>query len=299
MTPATPNDYKRRILRVLVHIQSHLDEDLSLEDLASVSNFSAFHFHRVFRGMVGEAVKEHVRRLRLERAAHRLRFTGQPVTDIAFDAGYETHESFTRAFRAMFEESPSEFRINHRVVAYGNSPSGVHFVSEGRLEDFRLAPPSATPLSARVQSLEVMRVAFVRHVGAYDQVGAAWDRLMTWAGSRGVFRGAPTLFGIVHDDPEITPPARMRYDAAVAVSGDVAAEDDIGIQSVGGERYVVVTHRGPYETIGDTYARLCGEWLPGSGAELLHAPTLEFYRNSPKSTPPEHLITDIYMALAN
>ena len=298
MKPVTPDDYKRRILRVLVHIQNHLDEDLSLEDLASISHFSAFHFHRVFRGMVGEAVKEHVRRLRLERAAHRLRFTGQPVTEIAFDAGYETHESFTRAFRAMFAESPSEFRVSHRVVAYGSSPSGVHFVSEGRLEDFRSAPPSATPLSTRVQNLSVIRVAFVRHVGAYDQVGGAWDRLMTWAGSRGVFRGAPTLFGIVHDDPEITPPERMRYDAAIAVTNDIAAEDDVGLQSVGGERYVVVTHRGPYETIGDTYARLCGEWLPGSGAELLHAPTLEFYRNSPRNTAPENLITDIHMALA-
>ena len=299
MKPVTPDDYKKRILRVLVHIQNHLDEELSLEELAAVSNFSAFHFHRVFRGMVGEPVKEHVRRLRLERAAHRLRFTGQPVTDIAFDAGYETHESFTRAFRTMFGESPSEFRVKHRVAAYGNSPSGVHFVSEGQLEDFRMAPVSVTPLQARVQNLSVMKVAFVRHVGSYDQVGGAWDRLMMWAGMRGVFRGAPTLFGIVHDDPEITPPDKMRYDAAIAVPDDTLVEGDIGLQLVGGERYVVTTHRGPYERIGDTYARLCGEWLPCSGAELLHAPTLEFYRNSPKNTSPEDLITDIHLALAN
>ena len=299
MRPVTPDDYKKRILRVLVYIQNHLDEDLSLEDLASLSHFSAFHFHRVFRGMVGEPVKEHVRRLRLERAAHRLRFTGQPVTDVAFDAGYEAHESFTRAFRAMFGESPSEFRVNHRAVAYGSSPSGVHFVSDGKLESFRPAGVPATPLSARVHNLAAMKVAFVRHVGPYDQVGGAWDRLMAWAGRRGVFRGAPTLFGIVHDDPEITPPERIRYDAAIAVTDEITAEDDIGIQRVGGERYVTVTHRGPYETIGDTYARLCGEWLPGSGAELLHAPTLEFYRNSPKNTSPENLITDVHMALAN
>jgi AraC family transcriptional regulator len=51
--------------------------------------------------------------------------------------------------------------------------------------------------------------------------------------------------------------------------------------------------------IGDTYARLCGEWLPGSGAELLHAPSLEFYLNSPKTTEPENLVTNIYMPLAN
>ena len=60
---------RKRILRVLVHIQTHLDENLALDDLARVAHFSPFHFHRVFRGMMGESVKEHVRRLRLERAA--------------------------------------------------------------------------------------------------------------------------------------------------------------------------------------------------------------------------------------
>jgi AraC family transcriptional regulator len=70
----------------LVHTQNNLDRPLSLEELASIASFSPYHFHRIFRGIVGESVKEHVRRLRLERAAHRLRFTGQPVTEIAFDA---------------------------------------------------------------------------------------------------------------------------------------------------------------------------------------------------------------------
>src|SRR5262249_17541879 len=137
MRPSTPEDYQRRILKVLVHIQSHLDEDLALDELARISSFSPFHFHRVFRGMVGEPVKEHVRRLRLERAAHRLRFTGQPVTDLAFEAGYETHEAFTRAFKSMFGESPKEFRANHRAVAYGPAPSGVHFAANGELAGYR------------------------------------------------------------------------------------------------------------------------------------------------------------------
>src|SRR6185436_20700588 len=121
MKPETVESYRERMLAVLVHIQEHLDDPLPLEELADVAHFSPFHFHRIFRGMVGESVKEHVRRLRLERAAHRLRFTGEPVTEIALDAGYQTHESFTRAFGAMFGESPSEFRINHRVAAYGHS----------------------------------------------------------------------------------------------------------------------------------------------------------------------------------
>lgn len=117
MRTPTLEDYQKRILKTLVHIQNHLNGDLSLDELADVANFSPLHFHRIFRGLVGESVKEHVRRLRLERAAFQLRFTGQPVTELAFEAGYETLESFSRAFRSMFGESPAEFRKAHRVVA--------------------------------------------------------------------------------------------------------------------------------------------------------------------------------------
>ena len=69
MRTVTLQDYKRRMLRVLVHIQQHLDDRLALEELAGLACFSPCHFHRVFKGMVGESVKEHIRRLRLERAA--------------------------------------------------------------------------------------------------------------------------------------------------------------------------------------------------------------------------------------
>ena len=107
---STLKDYHERLLPVLVHIQDHLDEPLKLEDLAARAHFSPFHFHRVFRGMIGESLKQHIKRLRLERAAVQLKTTGHSITAIAFDAGYETHESFTRAFRGAFAASPTEYR---------------------------------------------------------------------------------------------------------------------------------------------------------------------------------------------
>jgi AraC family transcriptional regulator len=296
--PSTLDDYRQRLLKVLVHIQDHLDDELSLPVLADVSHFSPFHFHRVFRGMVGESVKEHVRRLRLERAAHRLRFGGQPVTDIAFEAGYESHEAFTRAFRDMFGQAPRAFRVRRRAVAHGPAPSGVHFVAEGRLDGFRSVTRRGRPLAVRVEDVPPMRVAFVRHVGPYRDVGPAWDRLMAWAGRRGLFAGPAAFFGIVHDDPEVTPQGRIRYDAAITVSAAERGEGEIGIQELPGGRFAVATHLGSYRTIGSTYARLCGEWLPASGRELEHAPSLEFYRNSPRDTPPRRLVTDLFLPLA-
>src|SRR5262245_7122707 len=102
MTTPTEQTYRQRILKVQLFIQEHLDEELSLERLARVAHFSPYHFHRIFRGLVGEGVTEHVRRLRLESAAVALKTTERSIIQVALDAGYGTHEAFTRAFRQQF-----------------------------------------------------------------------------------------------------------------------------------------------------------------------------------------------------
>ena len=282
---------------MLVYIQQHLDEAVALEDLARVAHFSPYHFHRLFRGMVGESVMEHVRRLRLERAAHRLKFSDQPVTRIAFDAGYETHEAFTRAFRAMFDQSPSEFRQAHRTVPYRNTPSGVHFSTDGKVADFQPGRTAGQTMDASVEGIDPMRVAFVRHVGPYSEVGAAWETLMGWAGRRGLLKQRPKILGVVLDDPEITPADRIRYDACLVVEGRVEPEGDVGVQAVAGGDHAVATHRGPYDKLGETYAWLCGEWIPASGREMRFAPAFEVYHNSPGDAAPADLRTEVCVPL--
>jgi AraC family transcriptional regulator len=294
MKDDTAASYKERILRALVHLQAHLDEEISLEDLAGIACFSPYHFHRIFTGMIGESVKEHIRRLRLERAAQRLRFTGQPITDIALGAGYDAHEAFTRAFRQMFDESPQEFRKRHRPLAYGSTRTGVHFSADGAVGDFN-AIEGREPFEARIETLPSTRLAFVRHTGPYHEVGKAWQRLMSWAGPRGLFGPGLRLIGVVHDDPEITAPERVRYDAAIVVGGHVAPEGDVGVQTIDEGRFAVARHRGPYDTLAATYARLCGEWAPRAGHELRSAPALESYLNSPGMTAPGNLLTDVYV----
>jgi AraC family transcriptional regulator len=114
MKSSTEQDYYERIVRTLVFIQGHLDDDLDADDLAAVAAFSRFHFARIFRGLVGESLMEYIRRLRLERAARNLKLRDDPITQVAFEAGFETHESFTRAFGAMFGVPPSAYRAAHQ-----------------------------------------------------------------------------------------------------------------------------------------------------------------------------------------
>jgi AraC family transcriptional regulator len=297
MRAETQRTYRERMLRVLVHIQRHLDEALCLNDLARVAHFSPHHFHRIFRGMVGETVMEHIRRLRLERAASRLKHSDLSVTRIAFEAGYETHEAFTRAFRAMFDKSPSGFRKLHQPLPLSSSPSGVHFAPEAELSKFTPQERGDRAMEVKVEKIEPLRVAFMRHTGPYQECGETWGRFCAWAGPKGLFGPNTVVMGISYDDPEVTPPDKIRYDCCISVDGTVEPEGEVGVQTVGGSEYAVTIHCGPYEKLAETYAAICGQWAPASGRELSSEPSLEFYLNDPNSTPPEDLQTRVCVSL--
>jgi AraC family transcriptional regulator len=120
---------------------------------------------------------------------------------------------------------------------------------------------------------------------------------MSWAGMRGLLGAHSRMLGLVHDDPDVTPADKVRYDAAVVVTRAVEPEGEFGATDIPGGKYAVFTHRGPYETLGKTYQRFFGDWLPKSGRELRDAEAFEEYVNSPMNAKPEDLVTRIHVPL--
>lgn len=103
-------EHYQRIQQAIDFIEEHLNETFTLRDVSRAAFSSLSYFHRVFYFMTGFTLKEYIRKRRLSTAAHQLLCTKTPISTIAFDAAYKTHESFTRAFKKQFGSSPRDFR---------------------------------------------------------------------------------------------------------------------------------------------------------------------------------------------
>jgi AraC family transcriptional regulator len=300
MKPATHSFYADAVQRVIEHVASHLDEALELDTLAGQACLSRFHFHRVFRGMVGETPMELVRRLRLERAAWRLIHTDRPVTMIAFDAGYETHEAFTRAFRDCYAKPPSEFRRRSSARIELAAPCGVHFSEDGRIPHFIPRDSGGRTMQVTIERYPELRVGTVRHVGPYMQINEAFARLGELAQPAHLFeQPGAMMVALFHDDPDSVPADQLRSDAAVVVAPGTPLPTGLTEQRIPAGEYASTIHVGPYEQLGDVWARFMGEWLPASGHRMGSGPSYEVYHNTPMDTPREQLRTEIRIPLAS
>lgn len=152
-------------------------------------------------------------------------------------------------------------------------------------------------MDLRFEKRKPLRVAFVRHVGPYQECGAAWEKLLTFATEHDLFTPETLRIGIGHDNPDVTPPAKLRYDACLTVSDQFQATAEIGVQELPGGEYAVVPLRGPYSALPDAYRWLFEKWLPNSGRQLQCAPCFEVYVTDPTTTLPEASITEIYLPL--
>ena len=153
-------------------------------------------------------------------------------------------------------------------------------------------------MEVRVISLEPARIAFVRHVGPYAEVGPTWQRLVAWAGGQGLLGLDTRTFGLCHDAPDTTTPEQLRYDACIVIGPDVQAGDGVEVQDFAGGRYAVATHRGSYTRLAETYSGLIEEWVPANRLELAEERLcVEVYRNDPQQTPENELVTDVHVPI--
>ena len=267
---------------VVEHIDRHLDKKLDLVALADIASFSPFHFHRLFRALMGEALGDYVRRRRLEIAGVRLLSQhGVSVLNIALGVGFGSAEAFTRAFRARFDCSPTEWRKSkHGQMA---SKSGQSAGRTGRKNG--VTTPKETAMKVTIIERPPVHVAYLRHTGPYGAgIGRFWmETVAPWMSTNNLM--GRERFGIALDDPTVTAPAKCRYDACVQSDAKEMLSGDPGRKMIPGGKYAALAFEGTSDGIGAAWEALLRDWLPKSGLQLNSRPFFEHYPTDGRYNP--------------
>lgn len=285
--------FLQRFGRVLDYIDGHTDEDLGLDTLSTLASSSMFHFHRQFSALIGMPLGRYVQFARMKRASYLLVFHPQlPVSDVAATCGYETPESFARAFRQLTGASPSQFRA---------SPdwNDWHLRFKPWL-DVRNRPMQVQPTKSDVDivDLPATRIALLVHTGDHRGLNDSLRRFIAWRQRAKLPRDRHATFNILYADPESTPPSEFRMGVAVATDGPIGPNDEGVVESyLPGGACARLRHRGSTDFLEPVFRCLYGEWLPGSGRELRDFPPflqrVKFYPD----VPDQEAVTDVFVPL--
>jgi AraC family transcriptional regulator len=263
-----------RFRRVLEHIEAHPDGALTTERLSFVAGCSKFHFHRQFSALFGLSVGEHVRRVRLRRAAYQLAFRQAPLLEIALAHGYASHEAFTRAFKRETGQTPSAFRLRPRWERSALAP-------------VRLALPAGLA-APRIVSTPEVRLAALAHRGDPAQLGDTLRQFIAWRRQHGPSPRVSATYNLVHHD---------HVDICAAADG--VAHNTFGVvpQALPAGRWAVLRHVGDDEGLQAAARWLYTAWLPGRGEEPRDFPlVLQRVRLFP-DVPESQAVTDVRVLL--
>lgn len=280
-------NYQQRLDKVIEYIGKHLDSNLNLNELSDIAFFSKYHFHRLFTAYTGLSLQQYIRWLRLKRAAHQLIVNkDQSIINIAIDAGFESHEAFSRVFKQTCGVSPSEFRQESSWQAWEKPPYQKQLHGD-------------MTMKVVIKNMDARRLAVYEHRGDPKYVAESVNKLIDWSKAQPVnLKPKPgEAFAFAYDDPKLTPAEDFRFDLGITIPEQLVLKEVVVEKRLPAGRYAVAMHKGSRDNIGNTVYALYRDWLPESGEELGDLPCIFCYYNFDHEVAETELLTECWLLL--
>jgi AraC family transcriptional regulator len=287
------NKYTDKMNTIVKYIYENLEEDLSLEKISEVACFSRFHFHRQFSSFTGVNLHKFVKLLRMKRASYQLVFNPElKIIDIALNAKFESHESFSRTFKKLYGQTPSKFR---------NEPQWKPWLEKYKYKSIEKNNIGKISMEIEIVDFQKTTVAVKEHRGAVELLNDSIAEFITWRKSNDYSPVKTSqTFGIAYDDPKSTKPDDFRFDICGSTKSNVSKNpQNVLNKIIPGGRCVKIRHLGSHENMDAKIHYLYGEWLPANDEELRNYPCFFHYINLFPEVSEHELITDIYLPLKN
>ncbi|MGH8353653.1 MAG: GyrI-like domain-containing protein [Pseudomonas sp.] len=246
-------------------IENHLSSELSLEQIATRCELSRFSLTRAFGATTGYSVMRYLRGRRLSEAARALAAGAPDILSVALEAGYGSHEAFTRAFREQFGLTPESLRAQRHL----DDIALVEPFRMDRVQLIDLQPP-------RFETSEPLLIVGLGERYTFETnegIPTLWQRFVPYIGNIPGQVGWRTYGVCCNSDGG----GAFDYIAGVEVSSFDGIPEQFRRVKIPPRSYAVFTHQGHISTIRDSFHSILNQWLPQSGYRLADAPEFERY----------------------
>lgn len=257
--------YISKINKVQDYIESHLEDELCIQQLASVASFSEYHFQRIFRQITGESLYSFIKRLRLEKAVFLLRNNKQlTIQDIALSVGFSNQASFAKALK-------ERYRVSASVIRKINDMEMYRLISEistnGKVSEERIH--YNIPIELTTKIIDPIRVLYIRHTGAYkgnsDLFMELFTKMYSFASRKGFISTETKWFAVYHDYGDLTEEEKLRLSACMSIKDDMDGQGEFSCMELAGGKYAVGRFLLETDEYQGAWDYMISKWLPESG----------------------------------
>ncbi|MGC0824139.1 MDR efflux pump AcrAB transcriptional activator RobA [Pantoea agglomerans] len=269
---------------LLVWLESHLDQPLSLDNVALKAGYSKWHLQRMFKDVTGHAIGAYIRARRLSKAAVALRLTSRPILDIALQYRFDSQQTFTRAFKKQFAQTPAWYRRSSEWNSFGIRPP-IRLDDETQPEPAYVTLPE-TVLVGQTQSY----TCILEQISSYrDEMRMHfWKQFLLETDTV-----PPVLYGLhqVRASQEKDDEQEILYTTAVPADSAVNLHSGQSVILEAGD-YVQFTYTGPRVNLQEFILLLYGTCMPTLGLTRRQGQDIErFYTDGGKkrAEPPTEI----------
>ncbi|SHL95584.1 AraC family transcriptional regulator [Chryseobacterium polytrichastri] len=292
-------EYKRRIIRIIKHIDEHLDDDLSLEKVAAIGAYSPFHFHRIFKLITGETLQNYIIRKKIEKSALYLALKKNvDIKEIYMELGFANHSVFNKTFKKYYGQSPSEFRRSapesfHKILQVESKNGQVDTVFRQYICNVEnLLNWRTMNLKIKVTQLQEMNLACVMSLGLAD-VEKSYDILIDWAKRKQLFpRENVKMISVYHDSFKVTPPEKVRIHASMLLDEQLMEQEgEVFPEIIETGKFIIGSGEVTLHDFEKCWASLF-LWMNENHYSIRKAFPFEIYHSNFKEHPEEKMIVD-------
>lgn len=260
-------DWIKIIENALRYIEENLSGELTVDRIAEKVNISPFYFQKGFSMLCGYSVGEYIRMRRLSVAGSELVTSDNKVIDLALKYGYDSPDSFTKAFTRFHGSTPTDVRRKGALLK-SFAPLHIKIILDG-----------GNTMEYRVEEKPAFRVMGVSKIFSYETANADipqyWDEIHVQAAVKPV----EGMYGICFD--EEMGGNRFRYMIADGLEEGEAEEKNLETYEVPRHTWAIFPCRGAMPlSIQEVNRRIFSEWLPAGNYEIAEGYNIEYYSDS-------------------